>query len=261
MTDFATHRTEVTDGAFIIRLNRPESRNAISLEMMNELVAAVRRAEGEKSAAAVVITGGERFFSSGRDLKEVAATRDRASAESARRAWRAVTDSLERCPKPVIAAIEGHCLNGGFEIALACDLRVAGEGATFCITSARLGTLPGFGATQRLPRLVGTSNALELLFFAEPIGVEEAYRIGLINRKTARGEALGECRRMGTILAERAPLSLAAIKKAVLGGLSMPLAEALDWEAALGATLSDSRDRKEGIAAFAEKRKPNFTGE
>ena len=261
MTDFATLRIENTEGAFIIWLNRPESRNAISVQMMKELVAAVQRAGEERSAAAVIVTGGERFFSSGRDLKEVSANTDPRSVEEARDAWRAVTDSFGQCPKPVIAAIEGHCLTGGLELALACDLRVAGEGASFGITSARLGTLPGFGASQRLPRLIGASNALELLFFAEPIDVHEAHRIGLINRKTGRGAALDACRQMSAILSERAPLSLAAMKRAVYEGISMPLADALDLELAIGATLSGSRDRREGIAAFAEKRKPNFMGE
>lgn len=261
MTDFTTLRLEIADGAFVIWLDRPESRNAISLRMMDELVAALQQAGEEKAASAVIVTGGERFFSSGRDLKEVSANADPGSLERAKGAWRAVTESIERCPKPVIAAIEGPCLTGGLELALACDLRVAGDGASFGITSARLGTLPGFGATQRLPRLLGASRALEMLFLAEPIGVDEADRIGLINRKAPQGEALGECRRMARILSERAPLSLATMKRAVYGGLSMPLSDGLDWELALGATLSDSRDRKEGIAAFAEKRKPNFIGE
>jgi enoyl-CoA hydratase/carnithine racemase len=261
VTDSASLKTELAGGALVIGLNRPESRNAISQEMMDELVTAVKQACEERSVAAVIITGGESFFSSGRDLKEVSANTDAASVERARIAWRAVTDGLERCPKPVIAAIEGHCLTGGLELALACDLRVAGEGAAFGITSARLGTLPAFGATQRLPRLIGASRALELLFLADPIGVDEAYRIGLINRKTVRGGALGECRKMAEMLVDRAPLSLATMKRAVYGGLSMPLAEALDLEIALAAPLSGTRDRKEGIAAFAEKRRPNFTGE
>ena len=261
MTDFASLKIENTHGAFIIRLDRPESRNAIRVLMMQELTAAVQQAGADRSASAIIVTGGDSFFSSGRDLKEVAAQTDRSSVEGARAAWRAVTDSFERCPKPVIAAIEGHCLTGGLELALACDLRVAGEGASFGATCARLGTLPAFGATQRLPRLIGASKALELLFLAEPIGVDEAHRIGLINRKTARGAALEACRGMATTLLERAPLSLAAIKRAVYGGLTMPLADALDWELALGATLAGTRDRKEGIAAFAEKRKAVFTGE
>lgn len=261
MTTFSTLRVEAAQGALVIRLDRPESRNAISMAMMTELVAAVKTAGADRSVACLVITGGDRFFSAGRDLKEVAASTDKASVEAAKAAWRAVTDSLESCPKPVLAAIEGHCLTGGLELALACDLRVAGEGASFAITSARLGTLPAFGATQRLPRLIGASRALELLFLAEAIDAAEALRIGLVNRMTAPGAALAECLRLAEILRERAPLSLAALKRAVYGGLSMPLPDALDWELALGATLAGTRDRREGIAAFAEKRRPDFTGE
>jgi enoyl-CoA hydratase/carnithine racemase len=261
MTDFVSLRIETADGAFVIRLNRPQSRNAISVEMMSELAAAVRQADADRSVSAVVITGGAGFFSTGRDLKEVAATTDRSSIEAAKAAWRAVTDAFETSPKPVIAAIEGDGLTGGLELALACDLRVAGEGARFGITSARLGTMPGFGATQRLPRLIGVSKALELLFFAEQIGVEEALRSGLIDRSAPRGDALNECLRMCRILSERAPLSLAAMKRSVYGGLAMPLSEGLDWELAMGATLAGTKDRKEGIAAFAEKRKPRFLGE
>ena len=261
MSAFSSLKIDAGESAFVITLDRPQSRNAISVAMMKELVAALRRAGERKTASAVIITGGGEFFSSGRDLKEVSANTDSGSIEAARAAWLTVTESIERCPKPVIAAIEGNCLTGGLELALACDMRVAGEGAGFAITSARLGTLPAFGATQRLPRLIGVANALELLFLAEPIGVDEACRIGLINRKTRRGGALAECRRIAETIAQRAPLSLATMKEAVYAGASMPLAEAIELELAYGARLSGSRDRKEGIAAFAEKRKPRFIGE
>src|SRR6202012_1132022 len=149
----------------------------ISHALMQELVAALQCAAAEAESRAVIITGADGNFSSGRDLKE-AAPATPAERAAARRAWRDVTDTIEGLARPVVAAIEGNCLTGGLELALACDLRVAGEGASFGITSARLGTIPGFGGTQRLPRLVGPSRALEILFSAEPIDVEEAWRIG-----------------------------------------------------------------------------------
>lgn len=260
MTEFASLKAEQSQGALVIRMHRPDSRNAISFQMMEELAAAVNQGGADKSAAAIIITGGDQFFSSGRDLREVAAS-DIGGAARAAALWRELTDTMQTCPKPVIAAIEGHCLTGGLELALACDLRIAGEGASFAITSARLGTLPGFGATQRLPRLIGAARALELLFLANPIGVEDALRIGLINRKTSAGGALAESRELARVLIERAPLSLAAVKQAVYGGAFMPLSEALDLEAALAAPLSRSSDRLEGIRAFAEKRKPHFKGD
>ncbi len=261
MSEFTTIKVDVSDDAFVVTLNRPASRNAISLLMMHELVAAVADASARRASMAVIVTGGAEFFSSGRDLKEVAATTSRQGAEEARAAWLGVTESFERCPKPVIAAIEGSCLTGGLELALACDLRVAGDGATFGVTSARLGTMPAFGATQRLPRLVGASRAMEMMFLAETIGVDDAQRIGLINRRAERGGAVAEARRLAATIAERAPLSIAAMKKAVHEGLSMPLGRALELELSLGATLAGSSDRREGIAAFAEKRRPRFTGE
>jgi enoyl-CoA hydratase/carnithine racemase len=143
---------------------------------------------------------------------------------------------------------------------LACDLRVAGEGASFGITSARLGSIPGFGGTQRLPRVVGVSRALEILFSANPIDVEEAFRIGLINRKAAKGAALAEALAMVEVYSERAPLSLATMKQVVRQGMAMELAAALDHERELGATLGRTADRAEGMAAFREKRKPRFQG-
>ena len=248
-----------SDATLIVTLNRPERRNAISLRMMEELIAIAEASAGDAAVRTLIVTGGSEFFSAGADLKEI--SERRASPAHSLRTWRRVTDALAELGKPVIAAIEGFCLTGGLELALACDIRVAGEGASFAITSARLGTIPGFGATQRLPRVVGASRALEILFSAEPIDTEEAYRIGLVNRRTPKGGALEEAKRLAAVYAERAPLSLGGFKRAVYRGLEMDLAAGLDLEQALGAVLMHSADRKEGIAAFMEKRKPQFKGE
>lgn len=247
------------DAAQVVTLNRPDRRNAINSRMMEELIAVAQASGGDAGIRTLIITGGAEFFSAGADLKEI--SEGRASAAQSLKTWRRVTQALEELGKPVIAAIEGFCLTGGLELALACDIRVAGEGASFAITSARLGTIPGFGATQRLPRVVGAARALEILFAAEPIDAAEAHRIGLINRKTARGGALEEAQRLAAIYAERAPLSLAGFKRAVYRGLEMNLAAGLDLEHELGAVLLTSSDRKEGIAAFMEKRKPQFKGQ
>ena len=160
----------------------------------------------------------------------------------------------------MIAAIEGFCMTGGCELALACDLRVAGAGATFGITSARIGTIAGAGGTQRLPRVVGLSNALAMLFSADPIDADEAFRIGLINRKTDKGGALDAARAIASTYAERAPLSLALTKKAVRQGMSMPLEQGFDLEMSLVSAIYGTQDKQEGISAFLEKRKPTFIG-
>jgi len=256
-----TLKTERSGSSIIVTLDRPERRNAVSLKMMEELVAALESAAADRDSRAVILTGGKDFFSAGRDLKESASMTGSEDREQARAAWRKVTDTIESLCRPVVAAIEGHCLTGGLELALACDFRIAGEGASFGITSARLGTIPGFGGTQRLPRTIGIDRALEMLFSAEPIGAREAERIGLVSRAVGRGEALDEALRMTAIYGERAPLSLALLKKVVRGGMEMDLASALDYEIVMGQTLLETSDRKEGLAAFLEKRKPRFRGE
>ncbi len=255
MADYETILVATVRSACVITLNRPAVRNAISLRLMEEFSEVLT----ETVAQSVIVTGGVECFSSGRDLKESAKSSPD-EREQAKLAWRRVTDTIEALDKPVVAAIEGHCLTGGLELALACDLRVAGEGASFGITSARLGSIPGFGGTQRLPRVVGVSRALEILFSANPIDADEAFRIGLINRKAAKGAALAEALAMVEVYSERAPLSLATMKQVVREGMAMELAAALDHEHKLGATLGGTADRAEGMAAFREKRKPRFQG-
>lgn len=238
-----------------MRLNRPEARNAISMDLMAELSAAIAAFPGA-GVRSIVIAGNDRVFSSGRDLKEASRT----TGSDAVDAWLRLTDALESAAVPIIAAIEGYCLTGGLELALACDIRIAGAKATFGITSSKLGTIPGFGATQRLPRTIGVPRALELLFSAEPIDAEEAYRIGLIHRKVDAGKSVEAAMALSAIYAERAPLSLAQAKKAVRQGAELDLAAGLGLERRLSAELLTTRDRKEGMTAFLEKRKPRFEG-
>jgi len=176
------------------------------------------------------------------------------------KAWHRLTCALEALGKPVLAAIEGFCITGGCELALACDLRIAGAGASFAITSSRIGTVAGAGGTQRLPRLVGPANALALLFSAEPIDAAEAYRIGLVNRMVPAGEALAAAKALVGVYAERAPLGLAFAKRAVYRGLQMDLESGLEFETFLVTTIYGTADKQEGISAFLEKRKPSFTG-
>ena len=160
----------------------------------------------------------------------------------------------------MIAAIEGFCITGGLEFALACDLRIAGEGASFAITSSKIGTVAGAGGTQRLPRIVGMAHALDILFSADPIDAKEAYRIGLINRLTPKGEALNSAKALVKTYAQRAPLSLALVKRAVHRGMQMDLASAIEFETYLVTTIYGTEDKQEGISAFLEKRTPKFKG-
>ncbi len=247
--------------AAIITLNRPDRRNAISRQMMSEIMAATQDADSDPAVRSLILTGGGEFFSAGADLNEAIEVKGAADGLSYFRSLHKLTTTLESLSKPVIAAIEGFCMTGGCELALACDLRVAGAGATFAITSARIGTVAGAGGTQRLPRIVGLANALELLFSAESIDTDEAFRIGLVNRKTERGGALRRALAMAAVHAERAPLSLAFAKRAARRGMEMDLASGLDLEAFIAACIYGTGDKQEGISAFLEKRKAEFRGE
>ncbi|MCX7143598.1 MAG: enoyl-CoA hydratase/isomerase family protein [Proteobacteria bacterium] len=258
--DFITIKTEQDGGAFVITLNRPDRRNAVSVQAMDELIAAARIAESDSSVFGVIITGGDQFFSAGADLNDALAISSSSEGVEYFNRWHRLTTTLEGLAKPVLAAIEGFCVTGGCELVLACDIRVAGEGSTFGITSSKIGTVPGAGGTQRLPRVVGAAKALEILFSADTIDAAEAYRIGLINRLVPKGGSLAEAKSMVAVYTQRAPLSLAWNKRAVYTGLQMDLKSGLELESFLVTAIYGTSDRKEGISAFLEKRKATFTG-
>jgi len=257
---FQAIRVDHEGPASLITLNRPEKRNAISFQMMDELESALEELGKRFETRGIILTGGADFFSSGMDLnsmKEVGSPREFTDYMSH---WRRLNKSIETNPKPVIAAIEGFCLTGGLELALACDLRVGAEGSRYGITSSKIGTIPGAGGTQRLPRIVGIANALDILFSADMIEAPRASAIGLLNRLTPKGEALSEAKKLVDVYAERAPLSLQFNKRAVYAGMQMPLAEAIEFEGFMVNTIYLTDDKTEGMVSFLEKRPPRFTG-
>ncbi len=258
---YQTIKTRSEGPAFIIELHRPDRRNAVSEQMMDDIVAACQEVEGRKDVSAIILTGGNDYFSAGADLNEAFKV---SSAQEGRRYfshWHRLNDTLEQSSKPVIAAIEGFCMTGGLELALAADLRIASENATFAITSARIGTVAGAGGTQRLPRVVGLSNALDILFAAEPIDSSEALRVGLVNRRVTNGTSLEAAVNLARHYATRAPLALAFVKRAVHRGMQMDLASAIEFETMLVTTVYGTADKAEGISAFLEKRTALFKGE
>ncbi len=257
---FETIITRQSGPSFIVTLNRPHRRNAVNLQMMDEIIAAARQAEDEPTARAMIITGGKEFFSAGADLNEALAVKSPTAGVDYFGHWHQLNATLEKFGKPVIAAIEGFCMTGGCEMALACDIRIAAEGASFAITSSRIGTVPGAGATQRLPRIVGIAKALELMFSAETIDAAEAYRIGLVNRLVPAGGALEAACAMAAVYEKRAPLSHALIKRAVRQGMQMDLASGVELETFLVTTIYGTEDKQEGISAFLEKREASFKG-
>jgi enoyl-CoA hydratase/carnithine racemase len=257
---YSTIRSERSGAACVITLNRNEKRNAVSTQMMDEIVRAAREADDDAAVRAVILTGGEAFFSAGADLNEALQVKTAVEGVAYFEQWHRLNSTLEALGKPVLAAIEGFCITGGLELALACDLRVAGEGSTFAITSSRIGTVAGAGGTQRLPRIVGMANALDILFAADPIPAAEAYRIGLVNRLVPKGQALAECKKMVQVYEQRAPLSLKLVKRAVRRGMQMDFASSIDFETSIVSLIYGTQDKQEGISAFLEKRTAKFQG-
>jgi len=257
---FDTILTNRDGASFVITLNRPDRRNAFSIKMMKEIAEACREAENDPAIRAVIVTGGLKYFSAGADLNEAMAIKTTADGVAYMTNWEILNNAIERLTKPVIAAIEGFCMTGGWEFVMACDLRVAAENATFALTSSRIGTVPGAGGTQRLPREVGIGRALEILFSAEPIDAKEAYRIGAVNRVAPNGGALHAAKAMVKIYEKRAPLSLAYAKRAVRAGMQMDLTSGIEFERFLVTAIYNTADKNEGIGAFLEKREAKFTG-
>jgi enoyl-CoA hydratase/carnithine racemase len=257
---FATITVERRKPAAIITLNRPEFRNALSVELITEVERALRILEEEPDISAVVLAGSVKAFSAGMDLNEAVEITSPMDYLRWNRLFRSLTYTIEHHLKPVIAAINGYCLTGGLELALACDIRVAGQGASFGITSSKIGSVAGAGGTQRLPRIVGPGQAKRLLFGAEFIDGAEAARIGLVDVLVPDDEVLAETQRMAELYATRGPLSLAWHKLAVNTGLNLDQESALDFEAALSAQAFATDDKAEGMRAFLEKRTATFHG-
>ena len=254
MKKYDTLEVKVEGPAGIIRLNRPEKRNAISFAMMDELEAALSALQDESAVRGIIVTGGDSCFSAGMDLNALKDVIGTGQFMGYMHRWRRLNEALENHARPVIAAIEGFCLTGGFELALACDLRVGAMGSQYGITSSKIGTVPGAGGTQRLPRIVGVANALDILFSANFIDAERAFQIGVLNRLTPQGGALAQAKEMVAVYADRAPLSLQFAKQAVYAGMQMPLTDAIKFEAYVVSTVYQTQDKQEGIRSFLEKR-------
>jgi enoyl-CoA hydratase/carnithine racemase len=244
----------------LLTLNRPDKYNALSVELLERIRSALGELGADDEVRVLIVRGAAKCFSTGMDLDDMSRVTSVAETHRVLGVFRDANAAIERCPKPVIAAISGFCLTGGLELALACDIRVAAETARFGITSARIGAGAGAGGTQRLPRLVGAARAKELLFSCEFIDAQEAWRIGLVNRVVPAGQEVVTAETMARVYAERAPLSLWFAKMAVNVGMTMPLDAALAFEIGLTSQLWTTEDKVEGMRAFLEKREPGFRG-
>jgi len=241
-----------------VTLNRPERYNALGGRIVGELGEALKEIEGSGEVRAMILTGaGDRAFCSGVDLKE-RAEMDADGRWSHNRALGAFAGRLARLQVPTIAALNGLAFGGGLEIALACDFRIAAEGARFAIPEVGIGIVPGAGGTQRLPRLIGVTRAKELILTGRRISTEDALDMGLVSKAVPRSSLMEEARTLAQEIAANSPLALAYAKAAVNLASETTIEQGLRYEtAAIRATL-DSEDYKIGLAAFAEKRTPEF---
>ncbi len=251
-------RLEVKDGIGTIRLERPPM-NALNVQVQEELRAAAAAATADAEVRAVIVYGGEKVFAAGADIKEMAEMSyvdmvDRAGGISGS------LGAIAGIPKPVVAAITGYALGGGCELALACDWRVVAEDAKLGQPEIKLGIIPGAGGTQRLARLVGPARAKDLIMTGRMIDAQEALRIGLADRVVPAAEVYDAAVALVQPFVTGPAQALRAAKLAIDGGLDMDLNSGLAWESQHFAALFATDDRREGMAAFVEKRKPNFTG-
>ncbi len=250
---------DVADGVALVTLNRPDKLNALSREVLDELEDRFVAIGRDDSVKGVILTGaGDKAFAAGADISQF---RSMGAMEGHRFALRgqAVFNRIESLPKPVIAAVNGFALGGGCELALACHLRTASESATFGQPEVNLGIIPGYGATQRLPRLVGLGRATEMILTGDRVSAQRAYEIGLVNRVFADDALIDGTKALLTGILSKAPAAIGLALEAVHSS-DIPLHEGLRHEAALFGQCCATEDFAEGIDAFLERRKPEFKG-
>jgi enoyl-CoA hydratase len=262
--EFQTIIYEVKNQIAWLTFNRPESMNAINRQMARDIIEACRQTEEDNNIRIAIFTGaGERAFSAGMDLKERAETgfspierRNQKLTQTIHTQSRAIAAMT----KPTIAAIRGYCVGGGLEMALACDLRVAAQDAKLGLTEVLRGLIPGAGGTQRLPRAIGVTKALELCLTGDTVSGSEAQKLGLVNTAVPGNELLQAAENLANRILKGAPMSVAFIKEAIKKGIELPLEEGLRLEADLSVLVGITEDSKEGPRAFAEKRAPVWKG-
>ena len=251
----------VDDHVATVVLDRPEAMNAIDPETRKELIATWQRIREDEDVWVTIVTGaGEKAFCTGSDLKKTMPSDDSFAQETFNKPAPISPVAHMEMDKPLIAAINGYAMGGGLEIALACDIRVASANAQFALSEARIGSIPGSGGTQRLPRAIGMSDAMLMMLTAERIDAQEALRIGLVSKVVPPAELMATARAIAGKIASNAPLAVRAIKRLAKRGMDMPLQQAIDAERYVFGLLYHSEDRIEGRKAFAEKRKPNYKG-
>ncbi len=255
---YETLIVETTEAITLIRLNRPQALNALNQQLADELTDALEAAEADEGVRVIVLTGSERAFAAGADIKEMAAKsyRDVFTEDFITKNW----ETVARCRKPVIAAVAGYALGGGCELAMMCDFVIAAENARFGQPEINLGVSPGAGGTQRLPRFVGKAKAMDMVLTGRTMDAAEAERAGLVSRIVPTAKLLEEAMAVARTIAGLSPNAVMLTKEMVNAAFETPLSQGIKLERRLFHSLFAFEDQKEGMAAFMDKRKPTFTG-
>lgn len=260
MVEYSSILVTFEAGIGFVTINRPKALNALNSTVLDELAMAFDELAGNDDVKVVILTGsGEKAFVAGADItemKDMNVAQGKAFAEKGQRLFLAIQHFV----KPVIAAVNGFALGGGCEISMACDIRIASAKAKFGQPEVNLGIVPGFGGTQRLPRLVGAGMAKMLIYTGDVIDAQEALRIGLVQKVTAPEELLGEAQAIARRIIAKSSVAVGLAKDAINRGLDMSIADAMQYEAYIFGTCFASEDQTEGMTAFVEKRKAAFTG-
>jgi len=247
----------VEDNVGVITLNRPKVLNALNHELMDELVTALEGFEKDEAVRAIVLTGGERAFAAGADIKEMS---EETAISIMLKDRFATWDKVRKFKKPIIAAVSGFALGGGCELAMTCDIIFASETAQFGQPEINLGVIPGAGGTQRLTRILGKYKAMEMILTGRPINAHEAHALGLVNKVLPVELFLEEAKSMAKEIAKKSPIAVRMAKEAVLKVFDMTISEGLEFERKNFYMLFASEDQKEGMRAFLEKRAASFVG-
>jgi enoyl-CoA hydratase len=256
---YETLEYKVEDRVAVVALNRPPY-NPLNSQMFRELHHLLESVEDDDQVRAVILTGkGEKAFAAGADVHEMKGLDQKGIARMGRLA-RTAFNRMEQLSKPILGAINGLALGGGCELALACDLRICSENAKFALPELNLGIIPGAGGTQRLPRIIGQARAKEMMFLGDMITAQQAYDYGLVNKVVPFENLMSSAMEWAVKMAEKPPIAVQALKRSVNTGVNVDLESALQLEDSCSTIAFLSEDRKEGMAAFAEKRKPNFVG-
>jgi enoyl-CoA hydratase len=258
--DWKNIKLDLNDAIATLTISRPKALNALNNDTLREIAEALEVALEPSETQILIITGeGEKAFVAGADISEFTSLEDAFGGRELALNGQDIMSSVAAMPIPTIAAINGFALGGGLELALACDLRVASSNAKLGLPEVGLGLIPGFGGTQRLPRLIGEGRALDLILTARHVTAQEALEMGLVNR--VADNALEEAQKLAELILKNGPVAIGLAKEAVRRGLGVTLDQGLEIEADLFGMVSTTKDMKEGAKAFLEKRKPDFRGE